>query len=188
MSIHFLAQLVRGQLSGLEQALEAVHNELEDSLKSNGDPAVGGRELQRIIRQCLPIPRILGDLWHSTFERIKTHLEEDYDETERRLRECFDPGLRILARVTELIETYERRGGSVEEAAELRSALGQTRRLEAQIFEHWPRFSNKDVAEARAALARGECLDLEDAFAQIAGVDRETWRRRVEERRQARNS
>ena len=57
-------------------------------------------------------------------------------------------------------------------------ALTQARQ---SVLERWPVGGDEEIAEARASAARGQGLDVDEAFAQIAGVDVETWRQRVEE-------
>ena len=57
-------------------------------------------------------------------------------------------------------------------------AVAQTRQ---RVLERWPVGSEEEEEEARASAARGEGLDLDEAFAQIAGVDVAAWRQRVEE-------
>jgi hypothetical protein len=54
------------------------------------------------------------------------------------------------------------------------------------VLERWPVGSDEEIAQARAAANRGEGLDLDEAFAEIAGVDAAAWRQRVEEYRQGR--
>jgi hypothetical protein len=51
-----------------------------------------------------------------------------------------------------------------------------------RLLERWPVGSPQEVAEARSAAQTEDYLDADEAFAQIAGVDVETWRRRVEKR------
>jgi hypothetical protein len=51
-----------------------------------------------------------------------------------------------------------------------------------RVLERWPVGNAQEVAQARAAGRPEDYLDLDEAFAQIAGVDVETWRQRVEKR------
>lgn len=49
------------------------------------------------------------------------------------------------------------------------------------VLRRWVVGSDEEIAAAQAAAARGEGVDVDEAFAQIAGVDVGTWRRRIEE-------
>jgi hypothetical protein len=49
------------------------------------------------------------------------------------------------------------------------------------VLEDWLVGDPQEMAEARAAIARGESLDADAAFAEIAGTDVERWRRSIED-------
>ncbi len=51
------------------------------------------------------------------------------------------------------------------------------------MLERWLVGSDEENAAAAAAAARGEGIDIDEAFAEIAGVDVATWRKRVADRR-----
>ena len=70
--------------------------------------------------------------------------------------------------------------GAVEILGRLDEAIRAAAETKQRVLEQWPVGSDDEIHEAQAAAARGEGLDLDEAFAQIAGVDVETWRRRVE--------
>jgi hypothetical protein len=57
-----------------------------------------------------------------------------------------------------------------------------------RLLERWPVGSDEEIAAGRAAANRGEGLDLDEAFAQIAGVDVTQWRERVEEYKRGRTA
>ncbi len=86
------------------------------------------------------------------------------------------------------IQDVEQTGHAVEGARELDAALEAVQNLKDQLFRHWPWFSDEDIALARLEEERGELLDLDDAFAAIAGVDKESWLRRVEGRERGQDS
>lgn len=185
MSTYVASRLSQGQLLGFEKALETVKSEIEESWKGDEYKADVARNLESVIQQTLPILKTLNNLWRIALELIESHRVDDYNELGHALRASFDPGLRIMARVFELVEAFERLGGTIPSADALRDAHAALLRLECGIFQHWPWFTEQDAAESRAAIERGDYLELDDAFAQIAGVDKETWMRRVEERRRA---
>jgi hypothetical protein len=110
-------------------------------------------------------------------------LIENYEETGQELRRSFDKGWHILNELDGLVQSFEQVGGTIEGAETLATRIEQVQRLEASIFDRWPNFTEQDLADALAEHKKGNCLDVADAFAQIAGVDKEAWLRRVEERK-----
>jgi hypothetical protein len=71
-------------------------------------------------------------------------------------------------------------------ATVLERAIQTVVQARQSVLERWPVGSDEEIAQARAAANRGEGLDLDEAFAEIAGVDVAAWRQRVEESRQGR--
>src|SRR5579864_9025945 len=137
MSTNVLTRISRGQLRGFEEALEAAKADIEESWKSEDHRAAVGRDLQFIIGQALQVPKTLRDLRNSTFDRLFDHEVDDYDQARKELREAFDPGLRIIARVLELVSAFERLGGTLAGASELRVANNEVLGLEKETFEEW---------------------------------------------------
>jgi hypothetical protein len=68
----------------------------------------------------------------------------------------------------------------------LDDAIQAVARAKQELLDRWPVGSDQEIAEARAAASRGEGLELDEAFAQIAGVDGAAWRQRVEEYKRGR--
>ena len=52
--------------------------------------------------------------------------------------------------------------------------------IEKEHLDRWPWVRKEDLDQARAEADRGETVDVEDAFAAMAGVSREEWENRVE--------
>jgi hypothetical protein len=75
--------------------------------------------------------------------------------------------------------------GSSDDGARLGRALAEVREAREHLIQRWPVRSPDELAEARRQIERGEGVDAETAFARIAGVDVETWQRRVEEHKRA---
>jgi hypothetical protein len=67
--------------------------------------------------------------------------------------------------------------------AGVQGALEKLGGLRREVAERWPVGNAAELAEARAAAARGEAVPLDEAFAELAGVSKEEWRRLVEGRR-----
>jgi hypothetical protein len=52
--------------------------------------------------------------------------------------------------------------------------------IEQEHLDRWPWSKKEDLDQARAEAAQRETVDVEDAFAAMAGVSREEWENRVE--------
>jgi hypothetical protein len=179
-------QLPQDVLRAFEQAIEVARSDVEESRKDEERKAAVAGALGGVVRQCTVIPDILRRLWDSTFDLLKARLIDHDAETRQGLQDSFARGQHVLKSVADLVGAFEQIGGKVEGRASLERAVEEVRRLEADIFPHWPQFTEQDLEDARTAYERGECLPLDEAFAQIAGVDKETWLRRVEERKRVR--
>jgi hypothetical protein len=66
---------------------------------------------------------------------------------------------------------------------ELPTVTDKLKALRERTWKEWPWFSEEDVKEAREAEAKGELLDADVAFAEVAGVDVQEWLRSVEARK-----
>src|SRR5205807_7187731 len=103
------------------------------------------------------------------------------------LQALLDRTLHVLREVRALAqEVAQSTGCPIEGAPQLDEAVETVARMKAEFVEQWPWLGDSELEKAWTEYRRGEYLDLEDAFAQIAGVDRETWRRRVDEHQQRR--
>ena len=74
-----------------------------------------------------------------------------------------------------LAQRFQASGGILKNADMVKSVLAETKSCETEFFAHWPRFEPGDAEAALQAYKRGECIELDDAFAQIKGVSREVW-------------
>ncbi len=63
----------------------------------------------------------------------------------------------------------------------LDNAIAGVAEAKRSVLERWPIGSPEEMIEAKAAIARGETIGAEEAFAEIAGTDVKTWRKSVEE-------
>jgi hypothetical protein len=76
--------------------------------------------------------------------------------------------------------TPERAGVQVMGAEELDRTVALLEQLLKVHRDSWPKANPPTWAEAEEAFRRGEYLDLEEAFAQVAGTSPEGWQQRVE--------
>jgi hypothetical protein len=72
-------------------------------------------------------------------------------------------------------------GRQVEGTDRLLEAATQFRDLQSRLVKEWPVCSPEEEQQALAQVGGGEGMELDDAFAQIAGVDKTAWLERVAE-------
>jgi hypothetical protein len=172
----------------MEEAIAATRTELAESEESEQHKAALAADLRGYLRLCRDIPNVLQNLWQTTLDLVAARLIDDYPKTAQDLRAAFAEGLHVLHGIADLLQSFERQGSAVPGAEALQRAIQDVQRLEERVFAQWPDFSEQQVAEALSEHERGESLDAAEAFAQIAGTDRQTWLRRVEERKRVSRS
>ncbi len=180
MSENILFCLARSRLRADEETVE--------SWKAEHREAVLARDVEDIVLACLDYPGLMARLWNSALPRIRDHQITDLQQAGEALGGLFDGTLDFLGSLRQWTREFEAAGHNVQGARELDRVIEQLQEMKKDVLAHWPWFSEKDVEEARAAHARGECLELDEAFATIADVDKETWRERVEEYKRAKRS
>jgi hypothetical protein len=165
----------------------AAREALETWLTANPGE-IHSAALDDLIRLCLGAPARLREAERQAFDGPRGNDRASYDVLEA-LREVFGEEIRLLESVRHLVLEARSAGQAVDTAADLERAITETVTLRDRLFAHWEPFTAEKARQAREAIARGEhFLDLEDAMAQAAGVDRETWLQKVEERKQPRGS
>jgi hypothetical protein len=65
----------------------------------------------------------------------------------------------------------------------IKQAIQRVVAARQSVLQRWPVGSDQEIAEARAGGPKEDYLDPDEAFAQIAGVDVETWRQRMAKHR-----
>jgi hypothetical protein len=164
-----------------------LHNVLEP-WRTGNEEALTVWDAEELIREALEFCARVRSTGEAALRRA--YAEEDpqvppLQQEREAIEQLLSDLVSEVDRVRALVQgVAARTGQTLAGVAELATAAKGLEALKAEIAEKWPVCSPAELAEARAAIARGEGLDLADAFAQIAGVDRETWLARVEERRQ----
>ncbi len=74
-------------------------------------------------------------------------------------------------------ETGQRIGG----IERLLAVAEKFKQLQIRLADEWPVCSAEEAEEVLTQMERGEGMELDDAFAQIAGIDKADWLERVEE-------
>jgi hypothetical protein len=99
--------------------------------------------------------------------------------------ETLENVMRTLSISRDTLAILERLGLPLPVAGQIDRDLAELREFSLQVARNWVEFGQRDIDEARAELACGQCQDLDEAFAEIAGVSAEQWREKVRRRKEA---
>jgi len=173
MSETLLFRLYRGQVEAFRETVE--------SWKVEHHHAMIARSAEDLVRHCLHAPALVKELWRETFAKLRDDGIEDINETRRELWSLIENIQGILGTAREMAHGLEQNGHGLAGMPELEQAIQTVEEQKHFIFEHWGEFTSETVDRALEEHGRGESMELDDAFASIAGVDRTTWLKRVEE-------
>jgi hypothetical protein len=123
-------------------------------------------------------PAAARQMWNRTLDRLIAGQISDTQAAGVAIQGVLDGAIRVLGNLHSWASSL-----SIGHVEDLGQAVGELRELRAYVVTHWPWLDKADIAEAEADYARGDYLPLDEAFAEIAGVDKETWLARAEERR-----
>ncbi len=131
---------------------------------NNGAEAIPALELKQVVRLCKDLPAHFRQAQDALWDRIMAGLVDDFQKTGEEFLAALDEALGLLRKVA----------GQAQNGT-LGAVLAELEQMRQEHQERWPWFTQKDLDEARAEAARGETLELTDAFAEIAGVSRERF-------------
>jgi hypothetical protein len=172
--------LLRKQFATFEEAIEAGKFEVQEAWKDESRRTAIATDLKNVVRSSHQVIFVvLTELRDSTIDLMRARGIGDYEATGRELQDSFDRGIQILESIQSLANSFEAFFGPLEGTTDLANTIDTLRKMHSDMLDHWPRFSMDDVKRAQVEIERGEFLDLEQAFAQIAKVDTSEWRRRV---------
>jgi hypothetical protein len=108
---------------------------------------------------------------------------DDYGSEGEALRRTFDAVTGALEKLAELNRSLEALTGKPAAGrADLEKATAEVLRLRDDTLRRWPwPPTEAEIQRVREEVRRGEALELNAAFTEIAGVSVEKWRRRVAE-------
>lgn len=141
------------------------------------------RNFEDLIGEVATFPDLMRRLCRSLGLRIQARLVDDYAGEGEALRRAFDAVTGAIEKLEELARSL---AGLTDRAAagraELAAAAAAVGRLRDDTLRHWPWPPTEAVIQRiREEVRRGEALELDEAFADIAGVSPEEWNRRVAE-------
>jgi hypothetical protein len=149
--------------------------------------ALSWRDLQDLVGLCADLAVSARELIEKEYKRLfkESDLTVAWLQERRQvIEELSDSYLQLAASVKTLACRAWQAAGSpagADFAYRLDGAIQAVAQAKQNVLERWPVGSDEEIAAARASAARGEGLDVDEAFAQIAGVDVETWLKRVQD-------
>jgi hypothetical protein len=161
--------------------------ELSAALESwpNGNAeASEAKELEDTVRRCLELSAQLDRKVKEVFRKFDEI--DDLYLAHVQLRTAFENAKVLIRGVQAWAAAMDNGQSSVLGGPELADTLRQVEKLEHDLFQHWTLPTEEDVQRALEEDARGETMDLTDAFASMRGMTREAWLQHVEEYRRSR--
>jgi hypothetical protein len=149
--------------------------------------AMSWQDHEDLVGLCLDISVSGRALIEKEYGRIFTNASPTVGwlSERRRVIEDLSDSYVQLARAVRTSVSQARQGAGSSNGEDLVRVLeGAIQSVEAatrSVLERWPVGSPEERAEAKAAIVRGETLDADEAFAEIAGTDVETWRKNIDE-------
>jgi hypothetical protein len=182
MTDRILFEMAEGQLRPL----------LRQTPVPPGAAPLDRQEATGLVRACAWSLASMRQLWEIAYRSLFTsppptfaEARETREVLDRVFADRIDAAEKILALAA---DAAARTGQPIPETEGLASAAEDVRRLRRELAERWPVCTDDEMEEVRRQIARGEGMELDDAFAAIAGVGVEEWRRRVEARRKERSA
>ncbi len=177
-------QFLSDRAESLRRAAETIRPPSRDRLD----------DLRDLVRYCLTLPADCRDLTTSVRRRLFDTLREASGssrsleaaellagrERTTRLLDSFADTIRLALN---LVRHADVAGRLDEFVPRLETAAADVISTRDAFSENYPFRTPAEVAEARTATGSGAALELDDAFAEIAGVSKEEWRAKVEARR-----
>lgn len=178
MAENVLLELQAGKLDAFHDAIGSWIQSIEANKDTPRELALTVREAEGVVAAALEIPSVVKALWESTLDLIRLGGVDDYRHAGEKLLKSLEQGLLIVRQVHELTRTITAAGRSIRGADELPEAIRQLEALQRQIVAFWPteRVPLTDVLREHA---QGNCVELTEAFAAIAGISKAEWIERV---------
>jgi hypothetical protein len=149
--------------------------------------AASWQEYKEIVALCLELSTSGRDLFEQEYRRIFRYADLTVGWLQERrlvIEDLSDRYVQLAESIRSVAyRAWETAGSPAGE--DIGSLLDRAIRVVTEakhaVLEQWPVGSPEETAEAKAAIARGETVPADEAFAEIAGTDVESWRKKVEE-------
>lgn len=143
------------------------------------------RAREAVLRKILGLVDDARQLEQYVLDAFAANRIADHQDMGESLQSYFQTQRSVL----EFYRSQAAAAGLAGPAGEILKAVEEINRIEDRLLKHWPwALTKEDEEKVLDEFRRGECPDLDEAFAQIAGVSREVWKERVEAYRRTRRS
>jgi hypothetical protein len=172
----------------LDIGYQSASRQIMSALRDREEWPDLARLVEDDIRRALPAPEHLRAAWQEMGKLSllsATHnLPLDRDAVGHRLESLIASELELLSYLRARADEVRSHGQNVPSLPQLLETIRKVEALRSEALDNWPWTPTKqEWDEAAAEFERGEGVDIDDAFAEAAGVSREEWLRLVEERR-----
>jgi hypothetical protein len=150
------------------------------------------QDYEDLVAVCVELSASAADLMEKAYHRIfkEANLTVAWLHERRRVLEELSDDYVQLAESVQTLAPQAGKTTAFPRVEDLRIRLENGIRavIEAKqrVLGQWLVTGPQEMAAAKAAIARGEVQDADEAFAEIAGTDVESWRKSVEEYKQSR--
>jgi hypothetical protein len=177
--LHDGLQRVQDALRKLRPQRDVVRMESElERLAEAGEHGVD--KAPELIAACEAFPGHMQWLWRNVWESASRVPGTSSNSLGAALRDIFDQTIRLMESVRAGLRTVQGQAACPSGQDRLDRALGEARQFRADLETNWLWFTREADEEAKASIARGEGVDVEEAFAQMAGISMDELRARVE--------
>ncbi len=169
-----------------------VREQVISALRDRGKWADLAALVEKDMHRVMQAPEQLRADWQSigklSWLGAVHNLPLDRDSVGRKFQAIIDSMLDWLGQLRGTAQEVSSHGQPVPGLPRLLDVIREVEALRSEVFDNWPWTPTKEEwDEAVAEFERGEGVDIDDAFAEAAGVSREEWLRLVEQRRQTRD-
>jgi hypothetical protein len=166
-------------VGAVQKQLEATKGPLSDWRPEAAEMAERVAETEDAIIVMFDRPNLMRRVVERVWQSHRAGQIANLFQTRHRIAVLFDLATREAHPIKNLIVRAQQAGYRVERAAEFERAVREMEELRDEFKKTFPVVTATEAAQDRTALAGGDYVDAEDAFARRAGVDVATWRQRV---------
>jgi hypothetical protein len=168
---------------------DRVQSVRQIALPGEGGPALTVREFKDAVALCFELSHSGQQLLELEFKRIFSEPDLTVAWLQERRQAIEELSDNVLDLVTSLknkaCQTWQALGSPSEHdsVSRLDEAIQIIVEARERTLKRWPVLSPPEIARLRTSHSEADFLGAHEAFAQVAGVDVETWRKRLEKRK-----
>ena len=166
-------------VGAVQKQFEVTNAVLNASRSENGEIAERAAEVEDAIIVFLDRPSTMRRVVERVWETYRAGRIPNLLHVWHSISVLFKLALRQAPPLRERIDRARQPGFEVERADQFDRAVRELEEMRVQFRTTFPVATEEEVAADKDAIARGDYQDVDAAFATIAGVDGETWRKHV---------